>query len=216
MSVFLRWLKLWLMNDALIRENFHRKVLGRYHSAPDVLVVDELGLKHGRCRADIALVNGRLFGYEIKSDEDSLDRLDQQVELYSAVFDRATIIVGGRHLKAVHSLVPKWWGIVVGKLRSERDVSFRTLRRAGSNKRVDPYAVAQLLWSSEAASILQELGEAPSVLRQRRSLLYERLVSLLNLAELRHRVTICLKSRRNWRSRGPLSQGGDSFPPTAM
>ncbi len=204
------------MNDALIRENFHRKVLRRYHSAPDALVIDELGLKHGRCRADIAVVNGRLIGYEIKSDEDSLDRLDKQVEFYSAVFDRATIIVGVRHAKAVRSLLPKWWGIVVGHACAGREVSFQTLRSAGSNKRVNPYAVAQLLWSSEAASILEELKEPPSVLRQRRSVLYERLADTLSLAELRRRVTKCLKSRKNWRSRGPLPPGGDSFPPTAI
>src|SRR6266542_195867 len=116
------------MNDALIRENFSRKVLHRYHSTPDVLVIDELGLKHGKCRADIALVNGRLIGYEIKSDEDSLDRLDEQVKVYSAVFDRVTIIVGAKHAKVVSSLVPKWWGIIVGHRCAEGEVSFKTLR----------------------------------------------------------------------------------------
>jgi len=203
------------MNDAVIRENFHRKVLRRYHSASDVLVVDELGLRHGKCRADIALVNGRLIGYEIKSDEDSLNRLEEQVQFYSAVFDRATIIVAETHVKPVRSLVPKWWGIVVGKPRGETQVSFQTLRRPELNRKVDPYAVAQLLWSEEAATILNELGEPPSVLRQRRSVLYQLLADLLTLTELRRRVTACLKSRKNWRSRAPLLPSGDSFPPSA-
>jgi len=153
------------MNDALIRENFHRKVLRRYHASPEVLVIDELGLKHGKCRADIAIVNGRLIGYEIKSDEDSLDRLVEQVEIYSAVFDRATIIVGVKNAKAARSMVPKWWGIVVGRRLTEREVGFQTLRNADLNKSVDPYALAQLLWSGEAASILAELGEPSSVLK---------------------------------------------------
>jgi hypothetical protein len=203
------------MNDAVIRENFHRKVLRRYHAAHDVLVLDELGLRHGKSRADIALVNGRLIGYEIKSDEDSLDRLEEQVRFYSAVFDRATIIVAGRHVKPVRSLVPEWWGIVVGKPGGETQVSFQTLRRAELNKKVDPYAVAQLLWSVEAATILDELGEPPSVRRQRRSFLYRRLADLLSLPELRRRVTSCLKSRKNWRLRAPLLPGGDLFPPSA-
>ena len=203
------------MNDALIRENFHRKILHRYHSAPDVLVLDELGLKHGKCRADIALVNGRLIGYEIKSDDDSLERLEDQVAVYNAVFDRATLIVGAKHAKSVRSLVPRWWGIVVGRQRADGEVTFQTLRSAEANKRVDPYAVAQLLWSAEAASILEDLGEPRSVLRQRRSVLYERLADMLSLAELRRRVTRCLKSRKNWRSRAPLLPGGGLFPPTA-
>ena len=43
------------VSDALIRENFHRKVLARCHSAPDMLVIDEPGLIHGKGRADIAM-----------------------------------------------------------------------------------------------------------------------------------------------------------------
>jgi len=63
------------MNDAGIRRNLHCKKLRRHHVDPDTLVVDELGLKHGKCRADIAVINGHLMGYEIKSDDDSLRRL---------------------------------------------------------------------------------------------------------------------------------------------
>lgn len=200
------------MNDALIRENFHRKVLRRYHSSSDVLVLDELGLMHGKCRADIALVNGRLIGYEIKSDEDSLDRLGEQVIAYGAVFDRATLIVGERHAKSVRSLVPRWWGIVIGSRYSEGEIRFKTLRRAELNRRVNAYSLAQLLWSNEARALLEELGEPPKVLRQRRSALYERLVELLSLAELRRQVTRRLKIRTNWRQHVLPTPSGDSFP----
>ena len=58
------------MNDMLIRESFHRQVLKRYRRSPHTLVLNELGLRHGKCRADIAVVNGSLTGYEIKSDDD--------------------------------------------------------------------------------------------------------------------------------------------------
>jgi hypothetical protein len=200
------------MNDALIRENFHRKVLRRHHSATDVLVLDEFGLMHGKCRADIALVNGRLIGYEIKSDQDSLDRLEEQVAAYSAVFDRATLVVGERHAKSARSLVPRWWGVVVGHQRSVHEVSFKTLRSAELNRGVKPYALAQLLWSNEARALLEELGEPPKVCRQRRSVLYERLVDLLSLAELRRRVTRCLKMRKDWRSSVPPVPSGDWSP----
>lgn len=203
------------MNDALIRENFHRKVLARYHSAPDVLVIDELGMIHGKGRADIAVVNCRLAGYEIKSNEDTLDRLDEQVEMYNAVFDRATIVVGEKHFKKIRSKVPKWWGITVGRQRAGREVNFTMIRNPHPNKRVKPLAVAQLLWSGEAALILEQLGEPPSILRQRRSNLYEILIEKFSLEELRRRVTTCLKSRKNWRSRVPLFPSDGSFPPIA-
>ena len=82
------------MNDVEIRQNFHRKILRRQHAHKDTLVIDELGLQHGKCRADIAVVNGHLVGYEIKSSSDSLSRLKQQVESYNAVFDRVFIVAG--------------------------------------------------------------------------------------------------------------------------
>ena len=80
------------MNDALIRKRFHEQVLTPYHASPNAMVIDELGLHHGSCRADIAIVNGRMIGYEIKGETDTLKRLSDQVRAYNAVFDRAAII----------------------------------------------------------------------------------------------------------------------------
>ena len=94
------------MNDEQIRQQFHRESLRRHHDDSETVVVDELGLKHGRCRADIAVINGHFTGYEIKSDNDSLRRLPVQIDVYSAVFDRASVIVGEKHACAVKSLIP--------------------------------------------------------------------------------------------------------------
>src|SRR4051794_28800137 len=101
------------MNDAVIRENLHRKVLGDYHACPHTLVLNELGLRHGEFRADIAVINGSLTGYEIKSDRDSLVRLVDQVKAYDSVFDHASVVVGCRHARSVASLLPPHWGIFV-------------------------------------------------------------------------------------------------------
>ena len=101
------------MNDEQIRRQFHRKRLRRHHDDSETVVVDELGLKHGRCRADIAVINGHFIGYEIKSDNDSLRRLPEQIDVYSAVFDRASVIVGEKHACAVKSLIPGWWGLIL-------------------------------------------------------------------------------------------------------
>jgi hypothetical protein len=203
------------MNDAQIRESFHRKRLRKYHAAQDTLVVDELGLKHGRCRADIAVINSRLIGYEIKSDEDSLCRLDEQIETYSDVFDRATVVVGTKHANAVCSLVPDWWGIIVSHRGSKGGISFETVRTSCMNRGIDPLAVAQLLWSKEAASILIDLGVPEPVLRERRAVLYQHLVDLLSPTELRCRVRECLKNRRNWRCPVPPSPSDGSSRPFA-
>src|SRR5579859_3482368 len=141
----------WHMNDELIRQHFHRQVLQRYQTAADSLVLDELGLCHGKSRADIAVVNGSLTGYEIKSDEDSLERLGEQVKVYGVVFDRAFVITGRKHRDSILSQLPKWWGVIVCEQGRRGGIRFVNWRKAQWNKRVNPIAIAQLLWKTEAS-----------------------------------------------------------------
>lgn len=201
------------MNDTQIRESFHRKKLSKHHADQDTLIVNELGLKHGKCRADIAVINTHLIGYEIKSDEDSLRRLDKQIETYNNVFDRATVIVGTKHAKAVSLRVPDWWGIIVTHKGSRGGVSFETIRQSCVNRGIDLFSVAQLLWSNEVISILLDLGVPQRALHKKRSFLYEHLIDLLSPTELRYRVRDCLKNRRNWRCPEQPSPNGGLFQP---
>jgi hypothetical protein len=201
------------MNDTQIRESFHRTKLRRHHASRNTLVVDELGLHHGRCRADIAVVSNRLIGYEIKSDDDSLRRLDEQIGVYGKVFDQATVIVGPKHVSAVYSLVPDWWGIILSSRGPGGEMCFDTVRPPRTNKGIDPLSVAQLLWSKEAARLLMDLGEPERISRERRAVLYERLASLLSPVDLRSEVRKCLKRRRNWRCpESPSASDGSSQP----
>jgi hypothetical protein len=189
------------MDDAEVRENFHRKRLRRQHAHGGTLVVNELGLNHGRCRADIAIINGRLVGYEIKSDSDSLKRLMEQVRSYNAIFDRVFMIVGERHVKCARKQIPKWWGLILSVRGPRGAVNFQTLRDAKTNECVDPISVARLLWRNEVVEILRQRGVPPRILRQPRANLYEYLVSVLGTREVRRVVRECLKTRRNWRCR---------------
>ena len=204
------------MNDAQIRLSFHRKKLGRLHAAPDTLVIDELGLKHGKCRADIAVINGHLIGYEIKSDGDTLRRLDEQVATYNAVFDFATVIIARRHLQNVKTLIPGWWGITTAVKGQRGAIHFETVRRTTRNPSPDDFAVAQLLWRCEAEEELLKRGVSGRFLRQKRSVLYRELVEILAPRELRNTIRQRLKSRTDWRCPGPLSPSGDSYQPCAM
>lgn len=203
------------MNDAQIRSSFHSKKLRRYHAAPETLVVDELGLKHGRCRADIAVINCHLIGYEIKSDGDSLRRLAEQVDAYSAVFDRATVVVGRRHLKDVKMLTPRWWGITAATEGQRGAIHFDTVRRATLNPSTDDFVVAQLLWRNEAEEELVKRGVSGRILRQKRLVLYRELVHVLDAHELRNVVRKRLKSRTDWRRPARLSPGDGSSQPCA-
>jgi hypothetical protein len=196
------------MNDQLIRTSFHRQLSRRYRTSADTLILDELGLCHGKCRADIAVVNGSLTGFEIKSDEDSLERLGEQIKAYGAVFDRASVITTMKHRDAVIALLPRWWGLIICKEGRRGGVRFEIRRKPAKNRHVDPVTIAKLLWKTETAQMLVTLGEQSRISRERRALLYERLAAMVDLADLKRRVRECLKRRKNWRGLSPLSPSG--------
>jgi hypothetical protein len=77
----------------------------------DTYLINELDICGGFTRADIAIVNGQLHGYEIKSPQDNLERLPRQVPSYDEVFDTMTLITCKEHLKQAREIIPKWWGI---------------------------------------------------------------------------------------------------------
>ena len=50
-------------------------------------IVHEMAVCQAQARIDPAAVNGRLFGWKIKTRSDTLARLPRQEEVYSRVFD---------------------------------------------------------------------------------------------------------------------------------
>jgi len=203
------------MNDVEIRQNFHRKRLRRQHAQEDTLVIDELGLNHGKCRADIAVVNGHLIGYEIKSNKDSLYRLNEQIKSYNAIFDKIYIIVGERYSNSIQKHIPKHWGVTVSVKGSRGAVNFHVIRKAQKNKSTNPLSIARLLWRNEAIEILEQKKIPPKVLRQPRAVLYKHLVDMLHVCELKKTVRKYLKNRKNWRCPEPLSQYDDLCQPVS-
>ena len=203
------------MNDVEIRQNFHRKRLRRQHTQKDTLVIDELGLNHGKCRADIAVINGHFVGYEIKSNNDSLRRLEEQVKAYNAVFDKVFIVVGDRYINSIKNYIPEWWGVIASVRGLRGAVNFDIIREARTNKKIDPISIAQLLWRNEVEEILQQKKLPPQILRQPRAVLHKYLVSTLNICELRKFAREYIKKRKNWRCPEIPSRYGGLFQPAA-
>ena len=71
------------------------------------LIINELTVDKYSRRADLVLIKkNELHVYEIKSDTDSLVRLDGQVSKYLDFFDKVTIVVTPKHTKNALSLLP--------------------------------------------------------------------------------------------------------------
>ena len=197
------------MNDPQIRKAFHTSFLQKEHEDSATLILDELGLEHGKCRADIAVINGHMDGFEIKSDVDSLSRLKNQINSYNAIFDRSSVIVTIRHLNEIMRIIPDWWGII-SVLESDADIpQFTVIKKPQQNAYIDDSLVAQLLWRKEAQEVLFNLGMRGAQIRQKRSILYGYIVGMLSSCELRRTVREYLKKRRGWRHPEQLMSGDD-------
>ena len=176
-------------------------------------MLDELGLMHGSCRADIAVVNGRLLGYEIKSDQDTLNRLERQIPAYDAIFDAVTLIVSDKHRVAATRRAPKHWGVIISARDKNGEIKFRTGRKAKSNPNVDPLSLTRLLWRNEAAQILTGIDANYASTHLPRAALYAKLADTLSLRKLKETVRSYLKKRKDWRGQTQPSPDGGLFQP---
>jgi hypothetical protein len=180
------------MRDVDIRETLLRNLRREFRGDK---IVNEMGLCLGATRVDVAVINGSLHGYEIKSDRDKLVRLPTQVELYSKVLDFATIVCGPRYVEKIDGLVPGWWGILeAGGAGRKPTLIWRRERKR--NPKCDALAIAQLLWRDEAAHALTGRGERVRS-RETRWHLWDRLADW-PIDELQSCVRMQLKARPLW------------------
>jgi hypothetical protein len=189
--------KVCFVRDIDVRRVLHTRLRAEHPPCSRTLVIDEFDLA-GAARVDVAVINGSLSGYEIKSARDTLRRLPAQIETYSRVFDLMTIVVASSHLTSALEAVPDWWSVVTAH-GEDADVVLVDQRRGAVNHNVESDALVWLLWRDE---LLAELAARDLVIGLRskpRRVLCERLTAEVTVAELQTIVRDRLRARENWR-----------------
>lgn len=186
--------------DALIRKALLVRLSHQYPNTK-YRIVPELGLWHGASRIDIAVVNGILHGFEIKSDRDTLSRLDVQMPAYNSVFDKVTLVVGRTHMVQAFQTIPSWWGLETVGVDGDDRVIFNEIREPNSNPSQDVISIVRLLWRNEALDLLERIGKADGVRSKPRDVVYQRLITALDIQVIKEHVWHVLQhSRESWRS----------------
>ncbi|MHB9131678.1 MAG: sce7726 family protein [Armatimonadota bacterium] len=190
-----------LLTDPDIRPALKWNLAQEFASSPTI-IVDELPICWGDTRIDVAVVNGSLHGYEIKSDRDSVDRLPRQVELYSKIFDTVTLVCSQRLLTKAKEIIPDWWGIQIPVVDdcAPEGVSFIAERPVEYNDTVDIRSVVELTWKEEAIAILEQYGLARGLRHRPRWDMWDRMIEAINADDLKRAVRECLKEREGWRT----------------
>ncbi|MBH5370956.1 sce7726 family protein [Bradyrhizobium glycinis] len=186
------------MRDFDVRQALRRDLDEQHRGDGRTRIVEEMGIWAGSVRVDIAVINGELSGYEIKSARDTLARLPAQQELYSQVFDRVTLVVADHHSKKASALIPDWWGVMIASMANGLAVRLQQDRPSYGNPGVDALQVARLLWRPEAVAILERHGLVKGFRSVVADKLYRRLASELPIELLRFEVRGALKERTSW------------------
>lgn len=134
-------------------------------------------------RLDLVVVSSTLHAYEIKSDADSLRRLQSQSDAISAAFPYATLLSTQRHVERAKDILPPWWGILVGWAEGHRVVCAQH-RPALPNPSIDPSAASRLIFRTEALRLLERHQLDDGLWTATRPVLWDRIAAQLPLAEI--------------------------------
>lgn len=129
------------------------KILLGIHSLHTASMLNEFRV--GGCKADLAILNGTATVYEVKSERDSLARLERQVAAYSTVFAKIFVIAAESHIRTVVDIVPDFVGILCLN-RRHRISTFR--RAADQPERTSPGAIFDSIRIEEARMVLSSFG----------------------------------------------------------
>jgi len=188
-----------MLKEIDVKRAFYQTEIKRIlEDDPTTLVVDEFGLFNGKSRVDVAVINGKLHAYEIKSASDRLDRLIKQQENYNKIFDKITLVADARHVAEAVKIVPPWWGLI--SVTNEDGVAaLNEIWPARQNFGQDPYALCQLLWREEVYKLLRSNGLSSGIYKKRRKILWKKLAQSIDLEELKGMVRTAIKTRTDWR-----------------
>lgn len=196
------------MKDIDIRTTLLTYLKKKYQKHdPQCLVVDELGLCQGDARIDMAVVNGKLHGYEIKSEEDTLNRLPSQITTYMKTLDYVTVVANSKHYAGLIKILPKECGIMIAS-EADGHIHLKTVKKSLKNRSVEPVSLAQLLWKNEVISFLENMG-IRGIKSKPRKILWQLLAQNTPLHKLNAYVRKSLKQRpTGWRAgTTPLQNG---------
>ena len=169
----------------------------------DAVIINEMVVANWSRRADIAVANGRLYGFEIKSHFDTLKRLPGQVESFQAHFDKVVVVAASKFIASIERDYPAEIGILEVYETSGR-ARIRQVRAGRICEVKDVVKLASLITKSELEKFVKQSGG-----NVESGMLRSELVSACGprvIKRLRSYVLDCIKNRYNGAFRNFLDQ----------
>lgn len=188
------------LNPTEIRETLREWVDIKFSLTENDILINELGFYNkdknssvdNSYRADLVLANGRLVGFEIKSEKDSLKRWELQKEAYTNVFDEVWLCTHGKHLEKALASTPKHIGIMLVDNTKSIAIARDAIKNHGLN---NVYDLIGLLWREEINELSKMYG-IPTKTRATKKEARENLAKEISLKEARQFTLEKLKLRK--------------------
>jgi hypothetical protein len=158
----------------------------------DAVLINEMVVANWSRRADLVVANGKLHAFEIKSDLDSLRRLEGQLETYLHRFDKVTVVSTPKFVPLIKErtdLRVEIWCAA----ECEQGVGITVARRGIGSNVTNKRILCAYLLKVELVSLLSKQGHAASIEMPRNEL--EFLAEGLSIKCLRAFVLEALKRR---------------------
>jgi hypothetical protein len=170
----------------------NKVLLGRHSLKTSALLTE---FRVNNSKADAVILNGTSSVYEIKTELDTLERLDGQVASYKKVFDKIYVVTHGSKLAKLQAAVPDDVGII---LLSE-EYTLQVVRESESHKDMaDSAAVFDCLRQAEYCEIIkEEFGKVPDVPNTRLYSECKKLFSSLSPAVAHDGMVRVIKKRQS-------------------
>jgi len=180
-------------NEYVFKNAIAQKILIGRHSIKSSSLFTELRVETSK--ADVVILNGTSHVYEIKTNLDSLERLEAQIENYKKVFEYINIVSVKDKVEKIKALVDEDIGIII--LTDKYTLS--PIRKAKSRlQELNKEALFNMLRKNEYLKIIKEnFGYIPDVPNTKIYSNAKELFLKLTIEKAHKEVLKALKSRKN-------------------
>lgn len=109
-------------------------------------------------RADLCKINNNSFVFEIKTDLDTLDRLDKQLFDYSSVFEYVYVVCSEKNLSKIVDSISENVGIYCYRKNKKGNYTFSLHRKAALSPYLSSEAQIEMLTSNERNKLSKQLS----------------------------------------------------------
>lgn len=183
-------------NEYVFKNAIAKKIMLGRHSINSSRLFTELRVETSK--ADVVIFNGTTHVYEIKTELDTLERLEKQVYNYKKVFEFVNIVTVKSKLPMVEKLLDEDIGIII----LTDNYTLKTVRKAKSNMdNLDKEALFNLLRKNEYLKIIKtKFGYIPDVPNTKIYTECKKLFLELPRSEIHKEVLNTLKQRISYKN----------------